>query len=81
MTKDKTVKVEFAPGCFDNFDGTQQELDEMIEMIRYLAESGKLEELSEPLTEDALDELSSEEQELLLQQLEDLEHGRKKTLN
>ena len=26
-------KIVFAPGCFDKFDGTQEELDELIEEI------------------------------------------------
>lgn len=34
----KDLKIEFAPGCFDDFDGTQEELDafmaEITEMIR-----------------------------------------------
>jgi len=31
---DKKIKVSFAPGCFDNFDGTQEELDEMVSHIK-----------------------------------------------
>ncbi len=27
MTEEKKIKIEFAPGCFDNFEGTQEELD------------------------------------------------------
>jgi hypothetical protein len=37
---DKKMKIEFAPGCFDNFDGTQEELDEFIAEITAMAESG-----------------------------------------
>jgi hypothetical protein len=29
----KTLKVEFAPGCFDDFEGSQEELDELIAEI------------------------------------------------
>jgi len=29
MTHDKLTKIEFAPGCFDDFEGTQEELNEM----------------------------------------------------
>ena len=36
----KEIKVEFAPGCFDNFDGTQEELQEMIAMIRQMVNDG-----------------------------------------
>lgn len=81
MTQDKKIKVEFAPGCFDSFDGTQQELDDIVAHIREMAESGQLEELSQPLTDDVLEELSEEEQQFLLEQLEDGTHERKSTLN
>lgn len=81
MTQDKKIKVEFAPGCFDSFDGTQQELDDIVAHIREMAESGQLEELSQPLTDDVLEEMSEEEQQFLLEQLEDETHGRKSTLN
>lgn len=29
-----SIKLEFAPGCFDNFEGTQEELDELIDAIK-----------------------------------------------
>jgi hypothetical protein len=29
----KPLKIEFAPGCFDNFEGSQEELDEFIKEI------------------------------------------------
>lgn len=46
---DKKIKIEFAPGCFDNFDGTQEELDELIAEITRMAESGEMFENSRPL--------------------------------
>jgi hypothetical protein len=39
MTKKKQIKIEFAPGAFDQFDGTQQELDEFIAELHRMAES------------------------------------------
>lgn len=27
------VKITFAPGCFDNFEGTQEELDQLVNQI------------------------------------------------
>ena len=45
----KEIKIEFAEGCFDNFDGTQEELQEMIAMIRQMANDGTLEENSTPV--------------------------------
>ena len=43
------LRVEFAPGCFDNFDGTQEELQEMIAQIRQMAADGTLEQNSTPV--------------------------------
>jgi hypothetical protein len=45
----KKIKVEFAPGAFDNFDGTQEELDELIAEITRMAESGEILENSHPI--------------------------------
>lgn len=53
----KKMEIVFAPGCFDNFDGTQEELDELIQQIKDMAESGTLFENSEPVDiEDLIDE-------------------------
>jgi hypothetical protein len=49
MPEPKKVVVEFAPGCFDEFDGTQEELDELIEEIKRMAESGEMFEKSQPV--------------------------------
>jgi hypothetical protein len=38
----KNIKLTFAPGCFDNFEGTQEELDAMIKEIKDKAEDGTL---------------------------------------
>ena len=45
----KEIKIEFAEGCFDNFDGTQEELQEMIAMLRQMVNDGTLEENSTPV--------------------------------
>lgn len=66
-------KVEFAPGCFDNFEGTQEELDALVEEIQRLAESGELEANSHILDDDAWEELDEEEQEIIAQALENLD--------
>ena len=63
---DKKMKVEFAPGCFDDFDGTQQELDELVAEIQRMANSGEMFENSKPVTEESLADLSEEEQQILL---------------
>lgn len=43
------VQVTFAPGCFNNFTGTQEELDALVKTIMEMAESGKLLEESVPV--------------------------------
>jgi hypothetical protein len=61
MTEEKkTPEIIFAPGCFDSFEGTQEELDEMIAEIKRMAESG---ELFEQATALDLDDLSEEDPE------------------
>jgi hypothetical protein len=52
---DKKPTIEFAPGCFDDFDGTQDELQELIAHIHQMAENGTLFQESEPLTPDEED--------------------------
>jgi hypothetical protein len=53
---DKKIKIEFAPGCFDDFDGTQEELDGLIAEITRMAESGEMLENSRPINIDDPDE-------------------------
>lgn len=60
MTEEKKLKVEFAPGCFDHFEGTQEELDEMIAEIQRMVETGELVENSHMMTEEEFDELPDE---------------------
>ncbi len=36
MQEPKKIKVTFAPGSFDNFEGTQEELDELVAQIHQL---------------------------------------------
>lgn len=55
-------RVEFAPGCFDDFGGTQEELDELVAEIQRMVNNGELEYLSESVD---LEGLSDEEQDLL----------------
>jgi len=49
MTKDNKLKVVFMPGCFDDFEGSQEELDGLVAEINRLAESGELEESAVPI--------------------------------
>ena len=45
------IKIEFAEGCFDHFDGTQEELAEFIADIQNMANNGTLFENSVPVGE------------------------------
>jgi hypothetical protein len=61
MSEDKPedeskIKVVIAPGAFDSFEGTQEELDGLIAEINRMAETGELFEQSQPLDIDNLDE-------------------------
>lgn len=55
--EDMKIRVEIAPGAFDSFEGTQEELDELIAEINRLAETGELFERSQPLDIDNMDEV------------------------
>lgn len=37
----KDMKIEFAPGCFDDFEGTQEELEELVAEIQRMFASGE----------------------------------------
>lgn len=54
----ENLKVVFAPGCFDTFEGTQEELDKFMAEISRMITTGELFEKSTPVD---LDELSDEE--------------------
>jgi len=68
MTTDnpKDVKVVFAEGCFDNFEGTQEELDEFVAEINRMAESGEIFENSKQLD---IDNMETEDMIKLAEQL------------
>ena len=63
MTDKKELKVEFAPGCFDDFEGTQEELQDLIAHIRQMASDGTIFDDSVQLT--------SEEEEAVWKMLAD----------
>ena len=76
----KPLKVEFAPGCFDNFEGSQEELDEFIKEITTMFTELTPEELearSRPLSEEDIDELPDEVLEKLDNFLNEEDHKRK----
>lgn len=53
------LKVVFAEGCFDDFDGTQDELAEMIAEIHKMAKDGTIMEGARPLTDKEIEELAN----------------------
>ena len=70
MTDNKELKVEFAPGAFDQFEGTQEELDELIAEIHRMFETGEALENSQALTEEDFDELPDELKDHLMNSIE-----------
>lgn len=59
MDDEKKVKITFAPGAFDGFDGTQEELNELIAEITEYFNTHSKEEImanSTPLLESDLSE-------------------------
>lgn len=74
------MELVFAPGCFDNFEGTQEELDAFIKEISDKFASGEFLEEATPIDADELIEsLTDEEIESLLSEL-DPEFSPKRTL-
>jgi hypothetical protein len=73
MMTDKDFKLEFAPGCFDDFEGTQEELDQLVKDIQDMFADGSLFEDSEVLTEDSFNDLPPELVESIFRDIEMLE--------
>jgi hypothetical protein len=85
MTDNKELKVEFAPGAFDHFEGTQEELDALLVEIQKMFEGKTAEEIqamSRPLSDEDFDDLPEEVQMQLLKSVdeEDLEQEFKRKL-
>lgn len=77
-TQKKKMEVIFVPGCFDDFEGTQEELDALVEQIKSAVESGDALENSSPID---TSELTDEDITKLEQVLENLENTYRRTLN
>lgn len=54
---DKDTKIEFVEGCFDDFDGTQEELAELIAHIRTMVANDTLLENSTPVDAEEAEEV------------------------
>ena len=58
--ENKKPTIEFAPGCFDSFEGTQEELEALQAQIIEMFENG---EITEQATELDMDELMEDDPE------------------
>jgi hypothetical protein len=76
-TENKPTQLEFAPGCFDNFDGTQEELDELVTELQRMFESGELATNSREVDIDELIEEDPEVAEKIFQALQEDTEPRK----
>ena len=70
MSEKKSLKVIFDPGCFNNFEGTQAELDEFVKQIQEFAELGLLFENSVELTDDEIEDLDEDTRQQIISALE-----------
>ncbi len=65
----KPIELIFAPGCFDSFEGSQEELDELIEQIKKMAETGELFEQSVPVYLDDIEDIIDETNPLEIEEI------------
>jgi len=70
---DREIKIVFQPGCFDNFDGSQEELDSLVKQIQGMIGDGSLFENSREMTEEDFDDLPDDLRESILRDLEMIE--------
>ena len=54
------VKVVFAPGCFDDFDGTQDELNAFVAEINQMAQDGTIMDGAKIMSEEEIEALKAE---------------------
>lgn len=63
MTDKKEIKISFAPGAFDQFEGTQEELDQMIAEIHEMFANKtpeELEAMGRLMTEEDFEDMDDE---------------------
>jgi hypothetical protein len=68
----KPLKIIFAPGSLDNFDGSQEELDALVLEIQSGFETGEFFENSTPLSDDDWNNLDDADRNAILKALEDI---------
>ena len=75
---DQPLKVQFAPGCFDDFEGTQEELDLLMVEIHSMFENMTAEDLAATSSAVDFDQLTESDPELaqrLAESLDSIESG------
>ena len=84
MTEDKKeLKLVFAPGCFDNFEGTQEELDALVKEIQDMFANKSREEIeaqSREISEEDWEELPDEVKEQLVRYFSEEDDESKRNL-
>jgi hypothetical protein len=81
MTTPKKLKIVFDPNCFDNFEGTQEELDAFVAELTAMAESGELDENSREITDEDWEEMPDDAQQKLLKSLQEFYDNNKRNLH
>ena len=69
MIEEKKITVTFAPGAFDGFEGTQEELNDLIAEITRMAQSGELVDSATELDIEALAESDDPEDQRFLEKI------------
>ena len=77
MSEDKKIKIVFQPGCFDDFEGTQEELDDMLVEIQRMADTGELFENAVEVDDLDFDELD-EDFQVVIDKVIDPKNGKKR---
>jgi len=75
---DQPLKVQFAPGCFDDFEGTQEELDLLMAEIHSMFENMTAEDLAATSSAVDFEQLTESDPELaqrLAESLDSIESG------
>ena len=75
---DQPLKVQFAPGCFDDFEGTQEELDLLMAEIHSMFENMTAEDLAATSHAVDFEQLTESDPELaqrLAESLDSIESG------
>lgn len=49
------IEIKFCLGAFDDFEGTQEELDALVKQVKHLAQTGELFELMEEVDDEMLE--------------------------